>query len=220
MATFNVQNFLSQLRTDLSGISSDARPQLVMECGSNVAQAVIDLWLSVVVIVSIIYNFLPDLHTLLQCSTGISPAYEAGVNEAACRHSPVGLGWIMVGLGVVAILGLTLITLRSALLPVEAQGMIPVEGIEIAERFDEKNVTEPAASMDNNNNDMSSMNVIKVDITDVKQVDDDNSLPPAATSVEEMRKNANVISSYGIEPTDGNLDEPVTPSENLFTKER
>lgn len=219
MANFNVQNFLSQLRTDLSRISSDARPQLVMECGTNVGQAVIDLWLSVVVIVTIIYNFLPDLHTLLQCSTGISPAYEVGVNEAACRHSPVGLGWIMVGLGVVAILGLTLITLRSALLPVEAQGMIPVEGIEIAERLDEKNVTAPAVSMDNNNND-SLTKVINVDITDVKEVDDENSLPPATKSVEETRKDTNLISSCGIEPTDENLDESVTPSENLYIEER
>lgn len=212
-ASFNPQNFLSLLRTDLSEIISDVRPQLVMECGSDIAQAVIDFWLSVVVTLTIIYNFLPNLHTLLQCSTGISPMYEAGVNEAACRHSPVGLGWIMVSLAVVAILGLTLITLRSALLPVEPQGIIPADGSGIVEQVDEKKITEPAVSkMDSDN--VSLVKVIKDDGGNVKQVDNDNSLPPDAVAVAETKKDSILV----IEPTDGKVEERTALTEKFPDK--
>jgi hypothetical protein len=192
--SFNVKDFLSQLRTDLSRIGSGVRPQLVIECGSNTAQAIIDLWLSVMVVVTVLYNFLPDLHTLLQCSSGISSAYNTGVNEAACQSSPVGLGWITVGLAVVAILGLAMISLRSALLRVEVQETIR-DGLDEAVA----KLAVPIVDVD----DVPSINVIDEERKGVIPVDDSNPISIKEVLVEDEGNDADFgMSSVGIESTE------------------
>ncbi len=202
-----MKNFLSQLRNDLSEIGSGVRPQLVIECGSNIAQEIIDLWLSVVVVVTVLYNFLPDLHTLLQCSSGISPAYNTGVNEAACQSSPVGLGWITVGLAVVAVLGLTMITLRSALLHVEVQETTPMKGKEIHDGLDEAVAKHVVPIVDDD--DVPSIKVIDEERKGVNPVDDSKSTSIKEVLVEEDEgKDADFGMSYvGIEPTEKTLNE-------------
>jgi hypothetical protein len=116
----------------------------------------------------------------------------------------------MVGLAVVAILGLTLIALRSSLLPVEPQGTVPLGGIGVFEQVDEKNVTEPAELIMVSDS-ISLIKSIKDDSAKAVQVDDDNSLPPDAVTVAETKKEPILV----IEPTDGKVEERDAPSEKL-----
>ena len=116
-----LESIVSKVSPVLSGLSNAVLQQVEKLCTSAGAQGLINLLVSIEMVLVVVAHSLPVGFRLLQCKTAISPAYDLGINSAACQHAPAGFGWIMVGLVFISIFGLSMITVRSALLPVEEQ---------------------------------------------------------------------------------------------------
>jgi len=116
-----LESIVSKVSPVLSGLSNAVLQQVDKLCTSEGAQGFINLLVSVEMVLVVVAQSLPVGFSLLQCKTAISPAYDLGINLAACQNAPAGFGWIMVGLVFISIFGLSMITVRSALLPVEVQ---------------------------------------------------------------------------------------------------